>query len=272
MTLPDRPRAVITGAASGLGRALALELARRRGRVLIADIDMPGIEETARLVRDEGGEAAVVRCDVSRREEVLALPDEAERAFGGVDLLVNNAGVAVGGPVGEVPLEDWEWVMGINLWGVIYGCHAFVPRMKAQRHGAILNVASAAGLLSASPLAPYNVTKAGVVALSQTLRTELAPHGVTVTVLCPTFFKTNIAASGRSHGREADLQAIERLMARAKLQADGVARAALEGVDAGELYVVPHADGRWGWRIKRASPEAFYGRLLPIVSRLMRKG
>jgi len=92
-----------------------------------------------------------------------------------VDMLINNAGVAVGGPVGEVPLADWEWMMGINLWGVIYGCHAFVPRFKQQRRGAILNVASAAGLLSIPSLAPYNVSKAGVVALSETLCASGSP-------------------------------------------------------------------------------------------------
>lgn len=272
MRLPERPRTVLTGAASGLGRALALELAGRRARILIADIDERGAEETAQKVRSAGGEAHVTRCDVSKSDEVLALVGEADRALGGVDLLINNAGVAVGGPVGEVPLSDWEWVMGINLWGVIYGCHAFVPRFKQQRSGAILNVASAAGLLSTPPLAPYNVTKAGVVALSETLCAELIDDGVTVTVLCPTFFKTGIAASSRAHGQGAGPELIEKLMARAKVQAEGVARVAIEAVEAGRLYALPHEDGRWFWRIKRAAPEQFYKELFPRLRRRLERG
>jgi NAD(P)-dependent dehydrogenase (short-subunit alcohol dehydrogenase family) len=270
MPLPERPRVVITGAASGLGRALALELARRRARILIADIDLPGAEETAAAVARAGGEASITRCDVSRSEEVAALVGEADRALGGVDLLVNNAGVAVGGPIEEIPLADWEWVVGINLWGVIYGCHAFVPRFKAQRSGAILNVASCAGLLPAPPLAPYNVTKAGVVALSETLKVEVADLGVTVTVLCPMFFKTNIHTSGRAHGEGPGPEAVEKLMERSKIQADGVARIAIEAVDKGRLYALPHPEGRWLWRVKRAVPEAFYNKIVPQLQRMLR--
>jgi NAD(P)-dependent dehydrogenase (short-subunit alcohol dehydrogenase family) len=270
MPLPERPRAVITGAASGLGRALALELARRRARILIADIDLPGAEETAAAVARAGGEASVTRCDVSRSEEVAALVGEADRAFGGADLVVNNAGVGVGGPVGEVPLADWEWVMGINLWGVIYGCHAFAPRFKAQRSGAILNIASCAGLLAAPPLAPYNVTKAGVVALSETLRGELAEHGITVTVLCPMFFRTKIHTSGRAHGEGPGPEVAEKLMDRTKVQADGVAREAIAAVDEGRLYALPHPEGRWLWRVKRAAPEVFYNQVIPRLQRMMR--
>ena len=146
-----------------------------------------------------------------------ALAAEADRAFGGTDLVVNNAGVAVGGPVGAVPLDDWKWIFGVNLWGVIYGCHVFVPRFKAQGHGHVINVASAAGLLSAPEMGPYNVTKAGVVALSETLAAELSGTGVGVTVLCPTFFRTNILASSPRPHEPQGANAIE--------QADGTRRA-----------------------------------------------
>jgi short-subunit dehydrogenase len=173
-----------------------------------------------------------------------------------VDLLVNNAGVAAGGPVGVIPLVDWEWLVGINLWGVIYGCHTFIPRFKEQRSGHILNVASAAGILSAPQMAPYNVTKAGVIALSETLRAELHEERISVTVLCPTFFRTNITATARSHGT-LDPSFVERLMDRAKVQADGVARIAIEAVDAGRLYALPHRDGRFIWWFKRVAPELF---------------
>ncbi|MGK4007181.1 SDR family NAD(P)-dependent oxidoreductase [Sorangium sp. So ce1036] len=267
MPLPTHPRAVITGAASGLGRALALELAGRRARLLLADLDEEGSRETARLVAAAGGEAHGVRCDVSQRDDVAALVGEADRALGGVDLLVNNAGVCVGGQVGEIPLEDWAWVMGVNLWGVVHGCHAFAPRFRQQRSGHILNIASAAGFISVPGLAPYCVTKAGVVALSETLRLELAEHGVGVTVLCPTFFKTRIVESGRGLDAAAR-SAAEKLMGRKGLQADYVARLAIEAVDAGRLYAMPHRDGRWAWRLKRAVPELLHDVVLP---RMLRK-
>ncbi|WP_437929122.1 SDR family NAD(P)-dependent oxidoreductase [Sorangium sp. So ce291] len=267
MSLPKQPRAVITGGASGLGRALALELAGRHAKLLLADLNDEGSRETARLVADAGGEAHTVRCDVSRSDEVAALVGEADRALGGVDLVVNNAGVSASGNVGELSLEDWSWVMGVNLWGVIHGCHAFAPRFKEQRSGHFLNVASAAGFLAVPGAASYCVTKAGVVALSETLRLELAPHGVGVTVLCPTFFKTMIVESGRGFD-ERRKAVVEKLMGRKGLQADYVARRAIEAVDAGRLYAVPHSDGRWFWRAKRAMPELLHH---TFVSRLMSK-
>jgi NAD(P)-dependent dehydrogenase (short-subunit alcohol dehydrogenase family) len=251
---------VITGAGSGLGRALSLELAKRRAKILVADINETGAEKTVRLVAQAGAEAYATRCDVSKSEDVMALLGTADRTIGGVDLLVNNAGVAAGGPVGVIPLSDWEWLMGINLWGVIYGCHTFIPRFKEQRAGHILNVASAAGILSAPHMAPYNVTKAGVIALSETLRAELHEDHISVTVLCPTFFRTNITTTARSHG-PVDPGFVDRLMDRAKVQADGVARIAIDAVDAGRLYALPHRDGRWMWRFKRALPELFYEQL-----------
>ena len=256
MALPKQPRAVITGAGSGLGRALSHELAGRGARLLLADIDEAGLAITAQLTGAAGAETATARCDVAVAAEVEALAASADERMGGTDLVINNAGVAVGGLVGEVPLADWTWIMGVNLWGVVHGCHSFVPRMKRQKSGHVLNVASASGLIHAPGMGAYNVTKAGVVALSETLAAELHGTGVGVTVLCPTFFKTNIFASSRSHG-DAAKAPIDRLMARARLQADGVARYAIDAVAEGCLHALPHQDGRWLWRAKRAAPGFF---------------
>ena len=269
MTLPDRTRAVVTGAGGGLGRAFCLELAKRGARIVVSDIRPEAAEETATLVRAAGAEAHAVACDVSRAAEVELLATEAETLLGGTDLLINNAGVAVSGPVGEVSLADWTWIMGINLWGVIHGCHAFVPRMKQQKGGHVINVASAAGLLSAPGMGPYNVTKAGVVALSETLYGELLPLGLGVTVLCPTFFKTDIVKSGR--GGDEGLKAIaEKRMDQSKIQADDVARIALDAAGAGKLYALPQADGRWMWRVKRFAPQMFHKQAAKVAQRMMK--
>src|SRR5690606_23353345 len=125
----------------------ALELAKKRARLVLGDIDEAGLRESAELATRAGAEARTLPCDVRDASQVEALAALADEAFGGTDVLVNNAGVAVAGNVGEVSLEDWRWQIDINLWGVIHGCHAFVPRMKQARSGWILNVASAAGLL-----------------------------------------------------------------------------------------------------------------------------
>lgn len=262
MPLPSRPRVVVTGAGGGLGRAFCLELAHRKARVLAADIDHAAAEATAAAVRAAGGEAEAHACDVAKLADIERIADAADAAFGGTDLIINNAGVAVAGPFDQVPMPDWDWIMGINLWGVIYGCRTFLPRFKQQGSGAILNVASAAGLLNMPEMGPYNVTKAGVVALSETLCAELHDKNIGVTVLCPTFFQTNIVKSGRNTNPSQSAFA-EKLMQRAKLQADGVARFALAAVDARQLFAVPHRDGAWLWRLKRLSPERFYRKLIP---------
>ena len=231
---------------------------------------MEGAEETAKLARALGAEVHVMRCDVVDPAQVEALAAEADRRFGGSDLIVNNAGVAVAGKIGEVSLDDWRWIVDINMWGVVYGCHAFVPRFRKQGSGHIINVASAAGLLSAPEMGPYNVTKAAVVALSETLYGELNKLGIGVSVLCPTFFRTNIAKSGRMSGDGRAQKHAQHLMDKAKITAEGVARVALEAADDKQLYVIPQADGRWLWRLKRAAPATFYAGIGKVIDRAMR--
>jgi NAD(P)-dependent dehydrogenase (short-subunit alcohol dehydrogenase family) len=268
MSLPNRTRAVVTGGAGGLGRAFCIELAKRKARLTIGDLRAEAAEGTAKIARSMGAEAHAVACDVSRAADVELLAVEADARYGGTDLLVNNAGVAVAGEVGATSLEDWQWIMGINLWGVIYGCHSFVPRMKKQGSGHVLNVASAAGLLTAPTMGPYNVTKAGVVALSETLYGELHPLGLGCTVLCPTFFKTDIAKNARGATMDGEREFVEKLMAKSKLDANDVARIALEAADARRLYALPHADGRWMWRAKRLAPQAFYQQVSKVAKKM----
>ena len=256
-TLPERPRAFITGAAGGLGRALALQLAHRRGRLALCDVHAERLAESVEAVRAVGGEAEAHLLDVTDAAAVERIAELAWARWGGLDLVVNNAGVACAGPVGEVPLTDWRWAIDVNLWGVIHGCHVFAPRLRAQGHGAVLNVASAAGIACAPEMGPYNVGKAGVIALSETLHGELRAAGVGVTVLCPTFFPTHLletmrATSPRQH------KLAQRFFDRSKVTADDVARAALVAVEAGELYSVPQSDAKAIWALKRLAPGGFH--------------
>ncbi len=170
---------------------------------------------------------------------------------------MNNAGVAAGGPVGDIPLEDWDWVVDVNLWGVIFGCRAFVPAMRARGRGWVLNVASAAGFANLPMFAPYNVTKAGVIALTETLRAEGFDTGVGATVLCPSFFRTQIAASSRGEDETVRAQ-VEWMMDRSKLDATAVAVAALAAVEEGRLYAIPMRHARAAWIAKRVAPEVFH--------------
>ena len=258
MSFPTPLRAVITGAGSGLGRAMALDLAGRGASVLVSDIVLSSAEETAELVRAKGARSEGVRCDVTDRDEVFALVNEAEMRLGGIDLIANNAGVAVGGPFEEISIEDWRWAVDINLWGVVYGCQAAIPRMRAQGHGYIVNVASAAGLLAPPSMSAYNVTKAGVVSLSETLYAEYKTQGIHVSVVCPTFFRTNIIGAMRGATTKKEDAQVIRWMERSKVQAPGVAGAAIDSVRDGKLYVQPMREGRIAWRLKRTAPQRFY--------------
>ncbi|WP_280296790.1 SDR family NAD(P)-dependent oxidoreductase, partial [Nocardia abscessus] len=193
-------RAVVTGAGSGIGRAFALEIAARGGRVICADIDEARADETVALIeRTHPGAAHAFRCDVAQREDVELLARFAETLFERpVSLVVNNAGVGIGGkPVGHIGFDDWQWALGINLWGVVHGCEVFAPRLRAAGRGGIINVASAAGFAAAPSMAAYNVSKAGVLSLSETMAAELSGSGVAVTVLCPTVVGTDGGRGGR---------------------------------------------------------------------------
>ncbi len=267
MALLDGKRVVITGAASGFGRSLALALARKGCRIAIADIDAEGAEETLEMVIREGGSGETYRVDVSVATEVEAMAEHFFGVWGGVDLLVNNAGVAVGGFVGNIPLEDWEWLYGVNFWGVVYGCHSFIPRMKVQGGGHILNVASAMGITCLGELAPYNTAKAAVIALSETLRSELAPYSIGVTALCPMFFKTNLMDNTRIE-TEMEREIAHYAFNCARMSSDEVAERAVRAVEKNRLYCIPQPSGRAHWLIKRINPRLYYG----VFALLSRRG
>ena len=242
--------AVITGAGSGIGRELAVACAKDGMKLVLADIDEAGMAGTVAQVPDSS--ALQLRCDVSRPEQLENLAGQAYGRFGACHLLFNNAGVAVCGPAWSATLEDWKWVLDINLMGVIHGIRAFVPRMLEQKtEGHVVNTASVAGLLSLPGSAVYCVSKHAVVTLSECLLHDLkvAQAKIGVSVLCPAFVTTGIAESERNRPKdlaatnplaEPYANAMRKAVAAGKLTAADVAAATLDAVKQNRFYVLPH--------------------------------
>ncbi len=249
--------AVVTGAGSGIGRAFALELAARGGRVVCSDINLEQAEATAALISEQGGQSLAALCDVTRLEQVEALADTAEAWFDRpVDLVINNAGVGAGGEViGDMSIADWKWVLDINMWGVIHGCHVFVPRLRAAGRGGLINVASTASFAAAPRMGAYNASKAAVLAITETLTAELAATPIKVSALCPTFVQTNIMKAGRIS--ESSSKIADNLMRWTGVSPERVVKSALTGLDRGHLYVLPQFDARLVWRMKRFLPGSY---------------
>ncbi len=267
----DKAKAVVTGAGSGIGRSFALELARRGGEVICADISLERAKETVALIDQlPTGKGHAVECDVADRTAIELLAKQAQEIFGGAPtLVINNAGVGIGGkPVGDIGFEDWDWALGINLWGVVYGCEVFTPLLREAGRGGIINVASAAGFAAAPSMAAYNVSKAGVMSLSETLAAELDGTDVAVTVLCPTFVKTNVFTDGRITPGSMSLS--QQLARWTGLSADNVAARTLDAHDGGRLYVVPQLDATVIWHLKRHFP-ALYVRGAGLLGRVLPK-
>jgi NAD(P)-dependent dehydrogenase (short-subunit alcohol dehydrogenase family) len=248
--LPDlRGRvAVVTGGGSGIGRALALALAREGADVVVADLDESGMAETCRGVLDQGRQALAVRTDVTDRGAVETLAERAFARFGSVHVLCNNAGVVVSGPLEAATYQDWQWVVGVNLWGVIHGLLAFLPRMIAQNGGGhIVNTASMAGLIASQGLGIYNTTKYAVVGLSETLAKDVRRYGIGVSVLCPMGVATRIRDAERA--RPAALRNPDGTPVAAPVTLIGrtltpteVAEQVIDAIRTGELYVITHEE------------------------------
>ena len=252
---------MITGSATGLGRALAVRLAREGYRLALVDLNETDNRETLRLVEHAGGAGHVETVDVADREAWPTLHDRLRSQWEQLDLLVNNAGVCGGGRVGEFSIDDWDWLLAINLRGVVLGCHTFVDWLKSNPRGAhIVNTASFAAFACLPCMAAYNVSKAGVLALSETLNVELDQTSVRVTVVCPEFFTTSLLETGRFENPDHRRYA-ERAMQRSDLDVERVADATLRAVQRKEFYVIEGWFARRVWRIKRLFPSYFLKRL-----------
>jgi NAD(P)-dependent dehydrogenase (short-subunit alcohol dehydrogenase family) len=259
--------ALVTGAGSGIGRATAQALAAAGARLVVADVDDARVAETRRVFGDRCVLAR--RVDVSKKEEMRALADDVHAAHGPLDILVNNAGVGHSGGILDSTLEDWEWVIGVNLWGVIHGCHFFVPQMVQRGAGGhVVNVASGFGLVAAAGVAPYCTTKFAVVGLSESLRAELEPHGIGVTAVCPGVINTDIVARGR-FADESMRGPVVRTFQRRGRPPEQVARAVLRGIRGNEAVVPVGAEAWAAWIGKRFAP-ALTARVGRRVERMAR--
>lgn len=251
--------AVITGAASGIGFGIAERCAQEGMKVVLAGINEGNLLQAKEKLERTGASLLCVKTDVSKKEDVEALAAKAFDTFGAVHLLVNNAGVGAGTSVWESTWEDWEWVVDVNLWGVLYGTKIFIPRMLAQDTEAhIINVASVAGLLPNHPSAPYLVTKHAIVALSESLYYSLAEREskLKASVLCPGWVKTSILKSTRNRPpeltvkplkgslRREDIEAYRRMEAalEAGISIEEVAECVFRGIQNDQLYILTHPE------------------------------
>ena len=249
--------AVITGAASGIGRAIAGESVRAEMKVVLADVEEGPLSEAGAELEAMGGRVLCVKTDVSKRGEVEELARQAFDAFGAVHLLFNNAGVAAGGSPWEATWNDWEWVIGVDLWGVIHGVKVFTPRMLAQNTEChIVNTASAAGLTAGGFSAPYSVSKHAVVALSESLFLTLQQRNspVKVSVLCPGVTRTNIAYAERNRPEQLKNEPVplspEMQAGRAAIQAvlagamppSQVAEIVFDAIGKEQFYILTHPE------------------------------
>jgi NAD(P)-dependent dehydrogenase (short-subunit alcohol dehydrogenase family) len=241
--------AVVTGAASGIGAGLARAFAEQGARLVLADVELAPTEELADELRRRAQGVLALRCDVSDPDAIRELAERAYGEYGEVNVLCNNAGVCQGGPVHEMTPEDWQWLLSVNLLGVIHGCREFVPRMLIQPGSAhILNTASVGGFVSGGELGMYSTTKYAVVGYSEALAQDVARHGIGVSILCPGWTDTRLGDAARNRpaglgSAPAKLDVIVPGMA-AGMDPLEVGRRALRGIRERALYVFTHADLR----------------------------
>ncbi len=258
--------AVVTGAASGIGRGLAERFAAEGMKVVLADVEQSALDQAGAEMRERDATVLPVRTDVSKPEQMEQLAQQTLETFGAVHIVCNNAGVAPpGGPSWERTLADWQWVLGVNLWGVINGMRVFLPIMlKQDEEGHIVNTASMAGLVSIPMLTIYNVTKHAVVTLSESVYLELQATGakIGVSVLCPGMVDTNIGNAARNRPQELaneggdpeltpeqqQMRTVMEQMLKAGLQPEAVADRVFDAIREDKFYILTHPELKDGIR------------------------
>lgn len=263
-------RMMITGAGSGLGREIALRWAREKWHLALADLDEDRLVETLALVKEAGGDGFIWRCDVRDYSQLSALAEQCETSFGGIDVIVNNAGIASGGFFSDLSLEDWESQISINLMGVVKGCKAFLP-LLARSQGTIINIASMAALMQGPAMSNYNVAKSGVLSLSESLLAELKPLKIKVHVVCPSFFQTNLLDSFHGPNPELTKAQINKLFDKSPVTATDIANYIYEEVAKGEFMILPHEEGRLAWQMKQKNPQVIYDEMAVMSEKMLLK-
>lgn len=266
MDLIDTSRRVlVTGAASGLGAALADAFEQRGDRVLRTDV--AGLDTGA----DRPTRPTMSKLDITSEQDWATARDWVQGEWGGLDVLVNNAGVAGGGRLDVATLEEWQWITDINLFGAVRGLRTFVPMFKAQRAGHIVNIASLAGLVHPAGMASYNAVKAAMVALGETTGHELAAYGVSCSVVCPSYFRTNLIA-GMKGADQALGTVIGNLVDNSPYSAEDIAREVLAGMDRGEELIIPDEAARSAWQLKQTDRAAYDAVMRKQAARLDQMG
>ena len=248
---------VVTGGASGLGEAIAKKWASMGAEVCIADINQTAAENVCQQIIAAGGSAFFKPCDITNIESINGLKTALMSRWQHIDVLINNAGVATADKIEDEPMAQWRWVFEINLFGMVNMCQSFVPLMKRQGHGAILNVASQAGLTPIPFMSSYNASKAAVVSLSETMHLELADNNIHVSVLCPSFFKTNLGNSLRTQ-----LPSMEKMLGKifdkSPINSTDVAQMAFDGLQAKNFIILTHKQAKQAYFFKRFLPTKWY--------------
>jgi len=253
-------RVLITGANSGFGKAMAMHFGRKGWRVAVTGRRPDAVRAAADDVRKAGAaEVLEMNIDVSKSEDFEAAGRRVDEHWGGLDILVNNAGILDSAKLQDITLEQWRRIVDINFWGVVYGCHAFVPMLIGQKSGYVLNMASSAGLFALPEMAHYSVPKAAVIALSETMRAELARYGIGVTVSCPAAFESDILNKGGVDvNRSVTLRSLEKDQQTGRHTSESVAAHAIRSIERNHLYDIAHDPMEVLWFIKRLMPETIY--------------
>lgn len=260
---------VITGAGSGIGRATAIAFARQEAILVIADKDEQRLKAVQNEIEDIGSRAIIKQLDVSDKTQVQELAHSVIQEFGRVDILHNNAGVSVGGKIEDSSLEDWEWLLNINLWGVIYGIYYFLPYMIKQKYGHIINTSSVLGLAATPATGIYSTAKFAIVGLGEALRPELNRYGIGVTTVCPGIINTRIVLDGRIktdvYSKSKKENVISFFQNHGK-PPEAVAKAILKGIKRNKAIVTVGLEATVSWYLKRISP-SFYNALMKFLAR-----
>ncbi|MEW6777265.1 MAG: SDR family oxidoreductase [Bdellovibrionota bacterium] len=250
--------ALVTGAASGIGRATALELARHGCDVVLADIDKAGLKQVDEEIKSLSRKSLCVAGDISKKADVTRLAKTAIAKMGHVDVLLNNAGIMYLGEARQMTLANWEKIIGINLWGPVRLTHALLPHMIGRKKGHIVTTASVAGLMGTPGLAAYSLTKFAMVGFSEALRVELEPHGIQVSVVCPGPVKTNLNEHSEFGNKDSKAGLSESFLMSTAYSSEKTAREIVRGIlkNKGHILITPTTHALWG--LKRLSPELGY--------------